>query len=285
MRRQEQSVADLAADGRRDRLPEHARHCGRAKNAAADAAARSIATAERLHRRREGRQGRRQDRQHRSRRRTSRSTSPASTRTTSRRSSACRPGTSRSPPRAMASDQANGAIGAMPLLFNAEAFPGAVCNEAGHRLHAGGLPAARHRQRGRAPGRHPVQLDDLLHGERQPVQRELERCRRDIINGGGNATTVSTSTTTSARSTRARTPRCSTTLRQHIGETCSRSRSSTTTGQMVGCGYFKLLDVEGAQRQGHHAATSSRRSTARSSSSRRPAATRRSSPASIGSRS
>ena len=32
---------------------------------------------------------------------------------------------------ARATFQANGARGAMPLLFNAEAFPGAICNEAG----------------------------------------------------------------------------------------------------------------------------------------------------------
>ncbi len=74
---------------------------------------------------------------------------------------------------ALSSENPNAANGAMPLLFNAEAFPGAICDE-----DAGGcvpevyqLPG--HRQRGRAPGRDPVQLDHLLHRQRQPVQRQL----------------------------------------------------------------------------------------------------------------
>ena len=100
--------------------------------------------------------------------------SPTPIGTTSRRSSACRRGPSRSPRPPIRVISPNAAIGAMPLLFNAEAFPGAICDEMRPAVSRG-LPAARLRQRGCAAGRHPVQLDDLLHRQRQPVQRELQR--------------------------------------------------------------------------------------------------------------
>ena len=124
--------------------------------------------------------------------------------------------------------QANGARGAMPLLFNAEAFPGAVCNEEAGPCTPTGLPAAWHRQRGRAAGRHAVQLDDLLHGQRQPVQRELERRRRAHQRRRARIPS-STSTTTSGRSTPARTTRCSTNSSTTRSGTCSRCRWSTMT--------------------------------------------------------
>ena len=65
-------------------------------------------------------------------------------------------------------------------------------------LHARGLPAARQRQRGRAPGRHPVQLDDLL--PRRAATRATPTPTGSATSSTAAATRRrSTSTTTSGR--------------------------------------------------------------------------------------
>ena len=79
---------------------------------------------------------------------------------------------------AEASDKPNGAIGAMPLLFNAEAFPGAICDET-----AGPCSPEVYQLPG--SGNQDVPQDAtqfnwtiFCHRQRQPVQRQLGRCPR-----------------------------------------------------------------------------------------------------------
>ena len=74
--------------------------------------------------------------------------------------------------------QANGARGAMPLLFNAEAFPGAVCNEAK-------APCTPQVYQLPGTGSQDVPQDAtqfnwtiFCTASGNPVQCELERCRR-----------------------------------------------------------------------------------------------------------
>ena len=96
-------------------------------------------------------------------------------------------------------------------------------------LHAAGLPVAGRRQRGRAAGCHPVQLDDLLHGKRQPLQRQLERRpghhRRRAAAEHGRLP----GRRHRAAQLRQRTPRSSRPRSTTRSGTCSRCRSSTTT--------------------------------------------------------
>ena len=75
---------------------------------------------------------------------------------------------------ARATFQANGARGAMPLMFNAEAFPGAICNDAVETCTPTVYQLPGQRDRVRAAGRHVVQLDGHVHGQRQPVQRRFQ---------------------------------------------------------------------------------------------------------------
>src|SRR5262245_47612417 len=91
---------------------------------------------------------------------------------------------------AMASDKPNGAIGAMPLLFNAEAFPGAVCDpdNEGCSPEVYQLPGG---------GNEDVPQDATQFNWTVFCARgHVNDCNADsksvddIINGGGNATTV-----------------------------------------------------------------------------------------------
>jgi len=144
---------------------------------------------------------------------------------------------------AMASDHPNGAIGAMPLLFNQEAFPGAVCDE-----QATGCTPEVYQLPGN--GNEDVPQDAtqfnwtiFCTANGNPCNADAKGVR-DIINGGGNPTTVyikdDIGPLDSGTKTTLFTP-----LMDHIGETFPVPIVDDE-GRMVGFGYFKLLDVEGA---------------------------------------
>ena len=160
--------------------------------------------------------------------------------------------------------QANGARGAMPLLFNAEAFPGAVCNE-----EAGPCTPQVYQLPG--TGQEDVPQDATQFNWTIFCTASGNPCNANssdvdaLINGRARIPS-STSTTTSDRSTPARIPRCSTNSSTTRSGTYSPSPWSTTRGS------WSAGDTSGSSRPRATAtksspATSSRRSTARSSSS------------------
>jgi hypothetical protein len=144
---------------------------------------------------------------------------------------------------AMASDQPNGAIGAMPLLFNSEAFPGAVCDpdNAGCTPEVYQLPGT---------GNEDVPQDATQFNWTIFCTANGNPCNanakgvRDIINGGGNATTVYIDDDIGPLDAGTKTT-LFTDLSDHIGETFPVP-IVTDSGAMVGFGYFHLVDVEGA---------------------------------------
>ena len=75
----------------------------------------------------------------------------------------------------LVSDQPNGAYGVMPLLFNEDAFPGAICDPDSTGCTPEVYPAPLQRRRGRAPGRYTVQLDGVL---RRRQRHRLQRVQR-----------------------------------------------------------------------------------------------------------
>ena len=144
---------------------------------------------------------------------------------------------------AMASDRPNGAIGAMPLLFNQEAFPGAVCDEeaTGCTPEVYQLPGT---------GNEDVPQDATQFNWTIFCTANGNPCNansngvRDIIDGGGNATTVYVNDDIGPLNAGTHTTLFNA-ISNHIGETFPVPIVDDA-GQMVGFGYFKLLDVEGA---------------------------------------
>jgi hypothetical protein len=144
---------------------------------------------------------------------------------------------------AMASDHPNGAIGAMPLLFNQEAFPGAVCDEEAtgctpevYQLPGGGNEDV---------PQDATQFNWTVFCARGHVNdcNADSRSVDDIINGGGNATTIYVNDDIGPLNAGNHTT-LFTDLADHIGEAFPVPIVDDA-GQMVGFGYFKLLDVEG----------------------------------------
>ena len=183
---------------------------------------------------------------------------------------------------AMASDRPNGAIGAMPLLFNQEAFPGAVCDEeaTGCTPEVYQLPGT---------GNEDVPQDATQFNWTIFCTASGNPCNansngvRDIIQGGGNATTVYINDDIGPLNAGTHTTLFNDLSDAHRRDR-SRSRSSTTRGRWSASA-TSSSSTSRARRTRSSGATSSPRSTRRSSWSRRRAATRRSSPVSIGSRS
>lgn len=150
---------------------------------------------------------------------------------------------------AEATDKPNGAIGVMPLLFNQEAFPGAVCDEeaTGCTPEVYQLPGT---------GNEDVPQDatqfnwtvfcangspNACNGDSSDV--------RDIMTGGGNATTIYINDVIGPLNAGTHTTLLDQnngpSLADHIGETFPVPIVDDD-GHMVGFGYFKLLDIEGA---------------------------------------
>jgi Flp pilus assembly protein TadG len=144
---------------------------------------------------------------------------------------------------AMASDRPNGAIGAMPLLFNQEAFPGAVCDEeaTGCTPEVYQLPGT---------GNQDVPQDATQFNWTIFCTANGNPCNAnsngvdDIIKGGGNPTTVYLKDDIGPLNAGTHTTLFND-LGDHIGETFPVPIVDDD-GKMVGFGYFKLIDVEGA---------------------------------------
>jgi hypothetical protein len=144
---------------------------------------------------------------------------------------------------ALASDHPNGAIGAMPLLFNQEAFPGAVCDEEAtgctpevYQLPGGGNEDV---------PQDATQFNWTVFCARGHVNNcnADSRSVDDIINGGGNATTIYVNDDIGPLNAGVHNT-LFTDLADHIGEAFPVPIVDDA-GQMVGFGYFKLLGVEG----------------------------------------
>ena len=143
---------------------------------------------------------------------------------------------------AMASDRPNGAVGAMPLLFNQEAFPGAVCDEqnSGCTPEVYQLPGT---------GNQDVPQDATQFNWTIFCTANGNPCNANssgvdaIINGGGNATTVYVNDDIGPLNSGVHNT-LFTDLTNHIGESFPVPIVDDD-GNMVGFGYFHLLDVEG----------------------------------------
>jgi len=144
---------------------------------------------------------------------------------------------------AMASDRPNGAVGAMPLLFNQEAFPGAVCDEqnSGCTPEVYQLPGT---------GNQDVPQDATQFNWTIFCTANGNPCNANssgvdaIINGGGNATTVYINDDIGPLNAETHATLFDD-LSNHIGEAFPVPIVDDD-GKMVGFGYFKLIDVEGA---------------------------------------
>jgi len=144
---------------------------------------------------------------------------------------------------AMASDRPNEAVGAMPLLFNQEAFPGAVCDEqnSGCTPEVYQLPGT---------GNQDVPQDATQFNWTIFCTANGNPCNANssgvdaIINGGGNATTVYINDDIGPLNAGTHTTLFND-LSNHIGEAFPVPIVDDD-GKMVGFGYFKLIDVEGA---------------------------------------
>ena len=150
---------------------------------------------------------------------------------------------------ALASDRPNGAIGAMPLLFNQEAFPGAVCDE-----EATGCTPEVYQLPGNGNEDVPQDATQFnwtvfcANGSPNACEGNSSDVR-DIIGGGGNATTIYINDKIGPLNAGTHTTLLDknggVSLADHIGETFPVPIVDDD-GHMVGFGYFKLIDVEGA---------------------------------------
>ena len=144
---------------------------------------------------------------------------------------------------ALASDLPNGAIGAMPLLFNAEAFPGAICDET-----AGPCQPEVYQQPGH--GNEDVPQDATQFNWTIFCQASGNPCNansngvRDIINGGGESDTIYLNDDIGPLNAGSHTTLFSA-LQSHTGGVFPVPIVNDE-GEMVGWAYFKLLSVEGA---------------------------------------
>ena len=151
---------------------------------------------------------------------------------------------------AQSSSKPNGAIGLMPLLFNAKAFPKAVCDE-----ETSGCTPEIYQLPGNGSEDVPQDATSFnwtvfcAGGSGNQCNGDSDAVR-DIIGGGGNATTVfvnddigplNAGTHTTLLDKNNGVP----SLADHIGEAFPVP-IVTDDGQMVGIAYFRLVDVEGA---------------------------------------
>src|SRR5262245_29170645 len=145
---------------------------------------------------------------------------------------------------AMSSDKPNGAIGVMPLLFNAEAFPGAVCDE-----EATGCTPEVYQLPGNGNEDVPqdaTQFNWTVFCANDNPNNSCEGNSNDvdaIINGGGNATTVYVNDDIGPLNSGVHNTLFDD-LENHIGDSFPVPIVDDE-GNMVGFGYFHLLDVEG----------------------------------------
>ena len=144
---------------------------------------------------------------------------------------------------ATSSGQPNGAIGAMPLLFNAEAFPGAVCNESAGPC----VPEVYQLPGG---GNEDVPQDGTQFNWTIFCTANGNPCNansdgvRDLIDGNGSQTTVFLTDDIGPLNAGAHTT-LFTRMSAHAGETFPVPIVNDE-GEMMGWAYFKLLGVEGA---------------------------------------
>jgi Flp pilus assembly protein TadG len=141
------------------------------------------------------------------------------------------------------SEEPNGAIGAMPLLFNAEAFPGAICDET-----AGPCVPEVYQMPG--TGNEDVPQDATQFNWTIFCQASGNPCNgdsrgvRDLINGGGEDDTIYLKDDIGPLNAGAHTT-LFTALESQTGGVFPVPIVNDA-GEMVGWAYFKLLSVEGA---------------------------------------
>ncbi len=147
---------------------------------------------------------------------------------------------------AEASERPNGAIGAMPLLFNAEAFPGAICDET-----AGACTPEVYQLPG--TGNEDVPQDATQFNWTIFCTANGNSCNansngvRDIIDGGGTSTTIYLNDDIGPLNSGAHTTLFNA-LGSHTDDTFPVPIVNDA-GEMVGFAYFKLLSVEGASQK------------------------------------
>jgi hypothetical protein len=140
------------------------------------------------------------------------------------------------------SERPNGAMGAMPLLFNAEAFPGAICDET-----AGACVPEVYQMPG--TGNQDVPQDATQFNWTIFCTASGNPCNansdgvRDIIDGGGESTTIFLNDDIGPLNSGSHTTLFNA-LGNHIGGVFPVPIVDDA-GQMVGFAYFKLLDIEG----------------------------------------
>jgi hypothetical protein len=141
------------------------------------------------------------------------------------------------------STRPNGAIGAMPLLFNAEAFPGAICDET-----AGGCVPEVYQLPG--TGNEDVPQDATQFNWTIFCTASGNPCNansdgvHDLIDGGGEATTIFVNDDIGPLNSGAHTTLFNA-LESHTSGVFPVPIVNDD-GDMVGFAYFKLLSVEGA---------------------------------------
>jgi Flp pilus assembly protein TadG len=142
-----------------------------------------------------------------------------------------------------ASEEPNGALGAMPLLFNAEAFPGAICDET-----AGPCVPEVYQMPG--GGNEDVPQDATQFNWTIFCTASGNPCNadsngvRDLIDGGGTATVIYLNDDIGPLNSGAHTTLFNA-LESHTGGVFPVPIVDDA-GEMVGWAYFKLLSVEGA---------------------------------------
>lgn len=143
---------------------------------------------------------------------------------------------------ALSSENPNAANGAMPLLFNAEAFPGAICDE-----DAGGCVPEVYQLPG--GGNEDVPQDATQFNWTIFCTANGNPCNanssgvRNLIDGGGASTTVSIGDDIGPLNSGSHTTLFNA-LEAHVGGTFPVPIVDDD-GAMVGFAYFKLLSVEG----------------------------------------
>ncbi len=143
---------------------------------------------------------------------------------------------------AEASDKPNGAIGAMPLLFNSEAFPGAICDET-----AGPCTPEVYQLPGN--GNEDVPQDATQFNWTIFCPASGNPCNansdgvRDLIDGGGESDTIYLNDDIGPLNSGAHTTLFNA-LESHTGGVFPVPIVNDD-GEMVGWAYFKLLSVEG----------------------------------------
>jgi Flp pilus assembly protein TadG len=140
------------------------------------------------------------------------------------------------------SERPNGAVGAMPLLFNAEAFPGAICDET-----KGPCTPEVYQQPGN--GNEDVPQDATQFNWTIFCQANGNPCNansdgvRDLIDGGGESDTIYLNDDIGTLNSGAHTTLFGA-LESHTGGVFPVPIVNDA-GEMVGWAYFKLLSVEG----------------------------------------